>query len=389
MIIGGKDTEPFKYPLPDGYCGVGEAILDAVQQRDILLEEERVLETEPSTSETKKKYLIECSDGEHGHELFAWQHRYYGSDASVHLGPSRPSIFGVTRTNLKPSKGDSTKNVIPMVADLSSRMSKIRVSANDHAKSSENIIACLREAYEKIYEEIESELKEMLTQLCVLYAQKLVMHVLISSSNQFDVQFFIPTSLDSLCSEVEHLEVSQRLWQVTENCTSLQTTGWVGEAGAMAVAAEALGLGISTGGQKINSIPDGMCTVSASGDPIYLACGGVAQFLTAATSRAIANDEITSTAWTFAACAENAVGRGVGGSLPFIKTSLQSAAASSPSFRAILLATVRRATRILSAVEYGAIDGVPLVRKQFMLLASVQCVFTDVLTLWLIFVVGG
>ena len=26
------------------------------------------------------------SDGEHGHELFAWQHRYYGSDASVHLG---------------------------------------------------------------------------------------------------------------------------------------------------------------------------------------------------------------------------------------------------------------------------------------------------------------
>ena len=105
--------------------------------------------------------------------------------------------------------------------------------------------------------------------------------------------------------------------------------------------------------------------------------------------RYAANDEITSTAWTFAACAENAVGRGVGGSLPFVKTSLQSAAASSTSFRAILLATVRRATRILSAVEFGAIDGVPLVRKQFMLLSLVQCVFTEALTLWLIFVVGG
>ncbi len=366
LIIGGKGTEPFKYPPPDGYCGIGEAILDAVKERNVLLLEEKVLDAKPNYARTKKKIISDYSGGEHGHELFAWQHRYYGSDASVHLGSSRPSIFGVSRMSIKQSKSDcSTKIFNPTVADLSSRMSKIFLAAkNEHATCSNDddaklLNSCktrLRDAYEKIEVEIQSELRNVLTELCVLYAQKLVMHILISSSTQFDIRFFVPTSLDTPWSEVAHLEVSRRLCQVIESCTSLKTTVWVGEAGAMVVAAEAIGLGISTGEQKTASFPPGMCAASASDDHIHLVCGGVAQFLTAANSQ-VSGDELNSTAWTFAACSENAVGRGVGGSLPFIKTSLQSAAASSTSFRAILLATVRRATRVLSAVEYGAEDG--------------------------------
>jgi len=107
FIFGGKGTEPFKYPPPDGYFGVGEATLEAVKERDALLADEKVLDdscnstiADPSVAVIKKKYISDCSDGEHGHELFAWQHRYYGSDASVHLGASRPSIFGGSRINL-------------------------------------------------------------------------------------------------------------------------------------------------------------------------------------------------------------------------------------------------------------------------------------------------
>ena len=85
LILGGEGTEPFKHPPPDGYRGIGEAIHDAVKERDTLLSEEKVLldthslrNEEPSTTENKK-YICDFSDGEHGHELFAWQHRYYGS----------------------------------------------------------------------------------------------------------------------------------------------------------------------------------------------------------------------------------------------------------------------------------------------------------------------
>ena len=88
LILGGKGTEPFKYPPPDGYRGIGEAIHDAIKEREFLLNEEKVLidptssiSNDESSAGNNKRYICDFSDGEHGHELFAWQHRYYGSDA--------------------------------------------------------------------------------------------------------------------------------------------------------------------------------------------------------------------------------------------------------------------------------------------------------------------
>lgn len=185
------------------------------------------------------------------------------------------------------------------------------------------------------------------------------MHAMVSHSNQFSLQFFLPTSLDTpWSSECADNEVSRRLWQVIEYCTSLQSSGWVGEAGAMAVAAEALGLGISAGDNKSKSMLAGMCTVSANIDQVVLACGGVTQFLTSAIlPEAMPGNEFTSSNATFAACSENAIGREMGGALPFIKSSLQSCVASSASFRQVLIAAVRRAIRILSATEYASDEG--------------------------------
>jgi hypothetical protein len=99
LILGGNGSEPFKYEPPAGYHGVGKAVLDAVKERDWLISREEPLcestvakahEAEPSRmKEENKRFLCDFSDGEHGHELMAWAHRYYGSDASVHLGSGR------------------------------------------------------------------------------------------------------------------------------------------------------------------------------------------------------------------------------------------------------------------------------------------------------------
>ena len=95
LVLGGEGTEPFKYK-PDGYRGVGEAILDSVKERQILIQEE-IAALPPVRQERneneKPSYLCDLSDGEHGHELFSWQHRYYGSDASGSMAGGFFSIF--------------------------------------------------------------------------------------------------------------------------------------------------------------------------------------------------------------------------------------------------------------------------------------------------------
>jgi hypothetical protein len=86
LTFGGPGSAPFRHPPPSGYRGVGEAVLECVKERDALISKESALGSEELS---KKRFLCDFSDGEHGHELMAWAHRYYGSDASVHLGSGR------------------------------------------------------------------------------------------------------------------------------------------------------------------------------------------------------------------------------------------------------------------------------------------------------------
>ena len=383
LILGGKGTEPFKYPPPDGYRGIGEAIHDAIKEREFLLNEEKVLidptssiSNDESSAGNNKRYICDFSDGEHGHELFAWQHRYYGSDASVHLGAGRPGLFGGSSGNLKTSKSSAGSKTSddPRAADISSRLTRILSKSStpstpatsdqneEEGESDTEPITILQDAYEKINAEVNKELKEICASLCVLYSQKLVMNTMVSHSTQFSLRSFLPSSPDtpwSSTAESDEQEVGRKLWQVIEHVTSLQSSGWVGEAGAMAVAAEALGLGISVGDNSPKLAPAGMCTVSQSNDQVLLACGGLTQFLTSAISPKglLDSSGFTSTSLTLSACAENAFGSEVGGSLPFIRSSLQSAVTSSPCFRKILLAAVRRSIRLLAVTEYTADEG--------------------------------
>lgn len=303
LVLGGEGTEPFKFK-PDGYRGVGEAILSAVKERQILLEEEKaVLETHEIVTNTKPSYLCDFSDGEHGHELFSWQHRYYGSDASVHLGGNRAALRGASSSK-KTSKSSavSFKGSSPVLADVAIRLSKAFEKSKQKSESDEDTtqtfnakISLLKDAYTSLLSDVDDELKAACVSLNALYAKKLVLHLLIAYSRNFSVGLFLPESPRLMSAEYE---ISKQLYHVIESCTSIST--WLGEAGAMAVAAEALGLGISTYDSNLSDNPPaGMCTAT-SGQVIV--CGGISQFL----SSAVFPDDKQRTGgvftpWTFAA----------------------------------------------------------------------------------------
>ena len=62
-----------------------------------------------------------------------------------------------------------------------------------------------------------------------------------SLSSQFKLMYLCETS----AKNEDDAETARRFWNVLEHCCSLYAAGWVGEAGAMAIASEAIGLGIS------------------------------------------------------------------------------------------------------------------------------------------------
>ena len=127
LILGGTGSEPFKHQPPPGYRGVGEAVVDAVKERDLLVSKEALLDqssesrTPRAFSDESKRFLCDFSDGEHGHELMAWAHRYYGSDASVHLGSGRAKQSSGMQKNSSNASGAD----VSIAACLTRRVEKL------------------------------------------------------------------------------------------------------------------------------------------------------------------------------------------------------------------------------------------------------------------------
>lgn len=371
LILGGEGSESFKHP-PAGYRGIGEAVLDAVKERDALLQNESLLD-DPSSMPTKEavadKYICDFSEGEHGHELFSWPHRYFNADASVHLGStSRSSLLGTLASRLGSSKNSSlSQNVGGTSVDIRSRLSDLLKSKQAESSkvisaSAKSNVEFMKMLYETVREDLDRELKEVLASLCVLYSQKLLLHLFVSRSDQFDISLFVPTLHSPWESPgTSEIEASRCLWRVLEHSASLQSSGWVGEAGSMAVAAETLGLNVSTGDRKAGSMP-GFCA-TRTGERILLPCGGVSKHLAAAFLPDTSSEpRLLSVAMSFAACSEMALGNGNGGTTIFIRRGLQNAAATSSSFRDVLVAAVRKSVRQLAAIDFEGDEKIPEVR---------------------------
>ena len=264
----------------------------------MLNEEKAVLSSDETTNLKKSRYICDFSDGEHGHELFSWQHRYHGSDASVHLAGSR-SLRGISSSKkLLRSNDGSSKYSSAAHADITTRLRKAfdkKCDSSDTSKNIESAVKLLAASYSQILSDLENELKTICSSLNFLYAQKLVLHLIVSCSSNFTTSLFHGES--NLLTSTDD-EVSRQLYHVIERTTSIST--WLGEAGAMAVAAEALGLGISTYDNNLDSPIAGMYSVTS--DQVVLA-GGISQFLSSAVlfKNIEARNSGIFTPWTFVA----------------------------------------------------------------------------------------
>lgn len=353
FILGGNGCEPFKYPPPISYRGVGEAVLEAVQERDHLLSKENVLDDGPvngGIDENTKSFLCDFSDGDHGHELMAWAHRYYGSDASVHLGSSRPKS-GLTKPSVVSSvdfKASSlvTRRLMKVWTDLAKSDPVLQQSDFD------SLSARVFVGYEKVQNRLTFEIFNECLAIGVLLSRKLLLHVLITEGKKFD-----PTYFD--IEGKNRLHGAKKFWNIVETCTSLRRAGWVGEAGAMAIAAEAVGLGISSNEQlrtKTTGHRLGVVSVSDIDEGIYLPTCGYTQVLSSVIKQKL-DSGLADTTFLPTSCAEAALGSdGGSGLLAFLQDGLSSLVCGSTEIREVLIASTRRAVRHISTVEYDCDD---------------------------------
>jgi len=391
LILGGDGSEGFIHAPPPGYRGVGEAVHEAVKEREILLNEEETLKIKAEhadgnaagvkVSMIPKKFLCDFSDGEHGHELFAWQHRYYGSDASVHLGSgSRSGSRTGKRTRKNSGRvsgggnsgGSLSGDVSGIITSIcvTNHLSKVWknfrkedevVAASNHVvKDAQSIVSEIRRGYDKTRSDLEDDLLGTCVALGVLYARKLLLHIMLTLSEKFSLDFFIRSKEDNMWA-------ARSFWVVLESCCSLQAAGWVGEAGAMAVAAEALGLGISSndhhqhgsssGGTSTSTVvTPGVAEYEGSGDTVSLPSGSISQVLSTVMLISGSDNDVNDLSLSLAGCAEAAIGGDCGGSAAFLLRGIRSSAAKSDALQRVLLAAVRRSVRLLAVVEYGKND---------------------------------
>lgn len=332
LLLGGSGKSSFINPPPHGYRPVGEAVVVAARELGCLLKEEMILNG-VQLSLDRKSFLCDFSGSDHGYEIFAWQHRYYGSDASVHLSiaPRGQILSSNERIPFQLVSKDGgrmnydgtidhmlsklmTKCSIEHELQNSSMGQKLHFASNEILKS-----------YETILEDIDEELQDVSLALCILYARKAILHFAITTSNTFDLSPFYSEHGDEVKAAKDFLTV-------IELCCSLQDEGWGGEAGAMSLASEALGLAIST---KTGCNASNLNVSTVMLNSVFR------------NSRDSCVDPLNS----ISACAEYQLAVGGLGAAFFLRNALKSAMVSSKNMIDVMLSFIRRSIRLIAGVN--------------------------------------
>ena len=363
LVIGGSEKNAFHFAPPPGYKAVGEAVVSAVDDLDLLLAKEKMIGDTPTVSD-RKPYICDFSDTEHGHEIFAWQHRYYGSDASVHLGVGRqrqnPGTSQVKKSlksliyrngSKSGGKGDC-KSTLDLLLSEVWKTSSIHVSkGTTFEKRLELVLHDIDKSYEVVLNDVAEEFRDVSLALCMFYARKVVMHIAISMSSSFQLSWF--------CQGIE-AETARRFVTVLEQCCSLSSEGWVGEAGTMSMASEALGLAISSNDRisqqrNFSGLIEGRKRVESDASKMKnLITGATTQVLNVVNlyETNCGDSRLIDPSNNLAACAEGVLGGEGVGAIIFIKDALQAAVVSSKSVVDVLLAYISRSVRVLSNIEF-------------------------------------
>jgi hypothetical protein len=352
LILGGSGSEPFKHQPPAGYRGVGEAVLEAVGEYESLLLKERVLDFNRKMGADeveKKRFLCDYSDADHGHELTAWAHRYYGSDASVHLGSGRLKQNASKNSSNFCASDQLYSPYLTRRLQREWKKASSQKSESPSVSSYADVASGIFDGYNTVQKLLEAALGSECATIGCLLARKLLLHLLITSGQDFDLAMFMKEDEDAT-------DVALRFWNVVETCTTLRNAGWVGEAGAMAIAAEALGLCISSNDQsqlRSNSDRRGVVVAHDLDENLQLPVGGYSQLLTSVVIPKVNHLKAMPTCNFKSATAEAAMGsEGGSGILAFLQEGLQAAAFKSKEFRNVIVAKIRRSVRNLAVVEY-------------------------------------
>jgi hypothetical protein len=353
LILGGKGNEGFHYPPPPGYKGVGESVAPFIEDRESILKEEAILWSNDNKNNRgiPHSFLRDLSDEEQGHELFAWQHRYYGSEAAVHLSSGgRRSHSRRHRQNMQSLSNG--KDICTLFIDnfLSELLKGKRLITKEGDEKSEitplSVKELLNESYDLIESHIMKEIYDNTVALATLYARKCVLHIAVGMGCEFQLDWFH----DGVSAE----ESALLFWDIIESSCSLHAAGWVGDAGTMAMACEVLGLTISGFGRDKMSFSLGLSSQKVGGEDMNdFAMPSVAltQFLSATKKAGSYAEQYIDVSTTITACAEACLGGDGGGANVFLLHALQNAVIESNQFLQVIIAVIRRSVRVLSTVD--------------------------------------
>jgi len=342
LILGGGSSEPFRY-LPSGYRGVGEAVLECVTERRELLKKEAVLKRDAPDDSPSQPFLCDFSDGEHGHELMAWSHRYYGTDASVHLGSGGSKHSTSSRGAAGDASRSPSRSVSRLLQKTFSSVKGSRPNAWDEVSTQTSML----KGYNEVKASVSSSIIIDSLTAAALLSRRLVLSILVTTGASFD-----PTSVveDPMIGTIDAMRY---LWNIIEASASLNSVGWAGEAGAMALAAETMGLGISSNEslqQKTSGNLVGIVPVPDIDAGLSLAVPGCFQLF----NSVILDSEFRSGALSGIE-ASLFCGSG-GGSTTMLRDGLMSAVLNSDELRLVMIASVRRSVRLVSTIEYDGSD---------------------------------
>ena len=358
LLLGGTGGDEFNYPPPAGYKPVGEAIISSMKELDYLLEKECIISDKEEAS--TKSYLCDFSNSDHGHEIFAWQHRYYGSDASVHLGLSRRQHFIASprgeKSLIHQKRGDVDSTIDLMLNDIWEEK-QIRVHEDIPLRHRLDLVLNeIQKSYADAFDDLYEEYQDVCLALCILYARKSIVHLVSSMSSKFDFRWF-----GSKDDDDDEALLARNFLSVVELCCALHYEGWVGEAGTMSLASEALGLAISSnerplrGTTSLSSVLAGgkHSGSESKGVKCYHSCGYV-QMLNSVISwndSKCAKYDFIDPSNSLAACAEISFsGKGIGAAT-FLKEGLLSVVMSNESVVNVMIASIRCSVRVLAGVQ--------------------------------------
>jgi len=205
LCLGGK-FGPLTYGPPEGYRAVGEYFDVKIHDYEKYLQFEKdYLKDRVNVPNQLKRYLCNFSDGEHGHELFAWQHRYYGSDASVHLGSS-PKVNNSSEIGDSSLGGDEVTSPEMAIQKMFKAVwnkehhsgCSLDLMSYDANSFTEKSLQIASQGLSNLVQDIGHSIESLSQKLASLMSKKLILFIMVSLNEQFDLSIFCENFMKDL-----------------------------------------------------------------------------------------------------------------------------------------------------------------------------------------------